>query len=158
MIVGNIGTTAGKSGRNAKNAGFDEVDLDEFVKGYLLCWLFFETLPPPEDGETWMYGDSFFDGADFVMDDVTVASRRKVRVHCRKLLTRIAHLIPGNRQWFEGSEFEHAGHDAAMTCQGIDEGFARSEWKPGVRAALVAACEDVGGLFVEPARGHIHIR
>lgn len=157
MIVENIETATKVVERKAKYAGFNEADLDEFVTGYLLCWLFFETLPPPADGETWMHGDSFFDGADFVLDDLTVASRRKVRAHCRKLLTKIAHLIPGNRQWFEETEFQHAGHDAAMTCQGIDEGFARSEWKPIVRPALVAACAEVGGLFVEPARGRIHV-
>lgn len=137
---------------------FDEIDLDDFVRGYLLCWLFFETLPPPEEGEDWQEGDSFFDGGDFSLCDLTAVSRRKIRAHCRRLLKKIAHLIPGNREWFEGTEFEHAGHDAAMTCQLVDEGFGRSEWNARVRGALVLACEEVGGLSVEPARGRIHIR
>lgn len=137
---------------------YDDDDLDNFVQGYVLGWLFFETLPPAEEeDEDWHEGASYFDDGPFFWSDLTEKSLAIARAHCREILDRIAHLIPGNRSRFEGTEFEAAGHDAALHCQMIGDGFDRPEWSSTVRAELVRLCDGFGGLEVEPSKGKIHI-
>lgn len=150
-----------RTGRQAPEAAaetavvYDERELDEFVAGFLQAWLFFDNPPPANESEDWSDGDSYHD-AGFSIEDLTPGSMRTVRRHCAEFLDEAAHLIPGSRKWFEGSEFEHAGHDFALSSQRLAEGFDREEWSEPARTELQRNAERMG-LSIEPVRGKLHV-
>lgn len=136
---------------------FDKEDLDDFVRGYVMCAIFFEPLPEPEEGEDWQYGEAY-DEAGFGFGNVDKESLKRVRAACVKFLRQGAHLIPGGRLSFsDGTEMEHAGHDAAMSAQGYMPGFDETRWRQPAGAELEKLTGYLG-WEMEPHRGKVIFR
>ncbi len=148
---------AGMSNASGDLVPYDDTDLKDFMIGFVSSWLSLETPPPAEaaDGEDWSCGDTY-DDAGFGYRDLTAESVEIVRAHCAEFLDQAAHLIPGSRSWFEGTEFEHAGHDFARSASELAEGFDREEWMEPARSELERLA---AGRFlsIEPVKGKLHV-
>jgi hypothetical protein len=137
-------------------ADFDDEDVEDFILGYVEAWLRYETLPPPSGNEKWQVGATY-EQADFDADDFTKESRQRLWAHARAFLERGADLITDNALNSETCDMEHAGYDAALGCQGLDEAFAADRWKraPGKKLARIA--EALPALSIEPSGGKLHV-
>ncbi len=136
---------------------YDETDLEEFTIGFVIGWLSFDKPPSAEaaDGEEWECGDTYAD-AGFFYDDLTAESAEIVRAHCAEFLDQAAHLIPGSRSYFEGTEFEQAGHDFACSALRLAEGFDREEWTEPAKSELERLAAG-RMLSIEPVKGKLHV-